>query len=480
MKKGLLLLLLPVLCLTGYAQDKWDLRRCVEYAIANNISVKQSDVQARLAALTLEQSKLAQLPTLGLNGSAGYSAGRNQDPTTYALITQGYVSNQYTLQAGINFFNFGSLRYNAQGNKYALDAANAGTDKLRNDVSLNVANAYLQFLLSYQTEKTAELQMNQSQQQLEITRKQVSAGTLPELNAAELESQVAQDSSAYVTAISNVQQMVLNLKAYMSIDAAAPFALDTPSVDKIPIETLAELQPEMVYSMALANQPQQKADAFQLQAAHKYVAANKSAMYPTFSLFGALGTSYTNQSVNINGYTLTPPPLNSPPVGTVKIGTTSYDVFSTAPSVNYIYDKPDYFNQLNQNFRQQAGLQVNVPILNGGTLKINYRRAQANLRNYELQQQLDNLTLKQNIYQAYNLAVAALQKFEANKKTVAATGRSYDYAQKRYKVGILNTIDLLTNQNNYYKAKIDLLYSQFDYVFKMKVVEFYKGLGIKL
>jgi outer membrane protein len=477
MKKGLLLLLLPVLGLKGYAQDKWDLRRCVEYAIANNISVKQSDVQARLAALTLEQSKLAQLPTLALNGSAGYSAGRNQDPTTYALITQGYLSNQYTLQAGINFFNFSSLRRNAQGNKYALDAANAGTDKLRNDVSLNVANAYLQFLLSYQTEKTAELQMTQSQTQLEITRKQVSAGTLPELNAAELESQVAQDSSAFVTAISNVTQAVLSLKAYMSIDAAAPFALDTPSVDKIPIESLAELQPEMVYSLALANQPQQKADAFQLLAGHKFVDANKAAMYPTFSMFGALGTSYLDKPApNITKVITTPPPQ----IGTVAVGANNYDVYSVLPGQIGIFDKPDYFSQLNQNFRQQIGLQVNVPILSGGTLKINYKRSKANLRNYELQQQLDNLTLKQNIYQAYNLAVAALQKFEANKKTVDATQRSYDYAQKRYKVGMLNTIDLLTNQNNYYKAKIDLLYSQFDYVFKMKVVEFYKGLGIKL
>ena len=478
MKKGLLLLLLPVLCLTGYAQDKWDLRRCVEYAIANNISVKQSDVQARLAALTLEQSKLTQLPTLGFSGAGGYSAGRNQDPTTYSLITQGYVFNQYTLQTNINFFNFNSLRYNTQGNKYALNAANAGTDKLRNDVSLNVANAYLQFLLSYQTSKTAELQMTQSQTQLEITRKQVSAGTLPELNAAELESQVAQDSSAYVTAISNVQQAVLSLKAYMSIDAAAPFALDTPSVDKIPIESLAELQPEMVYSLALANQPQQKADAFQLLAGRKFVDANKAAMYPTFSLFGSLGTNYTNQTTNFTGYTVGAP--SSEQIGTVQVGTTPYKVYSAVPTLSPNYDKPDYFNQLNQNFRQQVGLQVNVPILNGGTLKINYKRAKANLRNYELQQQLDNLTLKQNIYQAYNQAVAAFQKVEANKKTVDATQRSFDYAQKRYKVGMLNTIDLLTNQNNYYKAKIDLLYSQFDYVFKMKVVEFYKGMGIKL
>jgi outer membrane protein len=125
-------------------------------------------------------------------------------------------------------------------------------------------------------------------------------------------------------------------------------------------------------------------------------------------------------------------------------------------------------------------LGVNVPILNGGSLRVNYERSKWNYKNFELQQQSDNLTLKQNIYQAYNLATAALQKFEAQKKTLEATRKSFDFAQKRYNVGLLNTIDLLTNQNNFFKAQSDLLYDQFDYVFKMKVLEFYKGLGIKL
>jgi len=445
MKKLLPACLLPALLLShmSRAQDKWDLKRCVDYAVANNISVKQSDVQARLAALTLQQSKLVQLPTLSFNGNVGVNSGHSQDPTTFNLITESYLFNQYGMQAGINFFNFNSLKYNAQGNQFALAAANAATDKLRSDISLNVANAYLQFLLSYQQSKTAQVQLSQSQEQLEITRKQVAAGSLPELNAAELEAQLAQDSSAYITTVSNVQQAVLNLKAYMSIDAAATFKLDTPAVEKIPVESFAELQPDIVFSMALNNQPQQRADSFQILAAKRFVDANGAARYPTFSLFGSMNTTYTNQT----GFGLT---------------------------------KQPYFDQLNTNFRQSAGLSVNVPILNGGGLRINYERSKVNLQNYKLQQELDNLTLKQNIYQAYNLAVAAYQKFEANKRTVEATQRSYDYAQKRYKVGMLNTIDLLTNQNNSYKAKIDLLYSQFDYVFKMKVLEFYKGLGIKL
>ena len=479
MKKLLLVWLLPQLLLThmSQAQDRWDLKRCVEYAVANNISVKQSDVQARLAALTLQQSKLQQIPTLSLNGNVGYSAGRNQDPNNFSLTTQGYVFNQYSLQSSVNFFNFNSLRYNTQGNRYALDAANAYTDKLRNDIALNVANAYLTFLLNNETAKAAEVKLKQSQAQLENTRKQVMAGTLPELNAAELESQVAQDSSSYVTALSNIETAILSVKAYMSLDAGTPFLLDTPPVEKIPLDSLVDLQPETVYALALSNQPQQKSDEYYIKSATKFVAATRAAMLPTFSLFGSLGTTFTDQTLQVESTTQ----ITTLPIGKVNVAGTDYTVFSNqTPFLNPNYGKQPYFSQLNQAFRQQIGLQVNVPILNGGSQRIGYAKSKENLRNYQLQQQLDNLTLKQNIYQAYNLASAARQKFEANKKTLSATQRSYDYAQKRYKVGMLNTIDLITNQNNYFNAQIDLLFSQVDYTFKMKVLEFYKGQGIKL
>jgi outer membrane protein len=150
------------------------------------------------------------------------------------------------------------------------------------------------------------------------------------------------------------------------------------------------------------------------------------------------------------------------------------DVYEQATVV-----KP-YFSQLNQTFQQFVGLNISVPILNGGQLRTNYYKSRLNLRNQELQRDQDNLTLKQNIYQAYTAAITALQKFEANKISVTATQKSYEYAQKRYAIGMLNTIDLLTNQNNFFNARINLLSSQYDYVFKMKVLEFYKGLGIKL
>ena len=452
--------------------NKWDLRRCVDYAVANNISVKQADVQARISELTYKQSKLAQIPTLAFSGNEGYNSGRHQDPTTFSLITTNYFSGSYQLQSGVNVFNFFNQRNIIAGNEFSYLAANANTEKLRNDISLNVANAYLQFLLTTETAKAAALQLSQSQAQLLNTQKQVNAGTLPELNAAELESQVAQDSSALVTAKANVEQAALTVKAYMSLDAAAPFVLDTPPVDKIPVEPIAELQPQNVYTLALQNQPLQKFDQLQIKASKKFSDASRSAMYPTFSMYGGLGSGYISEA-QVGDPSV--PPVNVP-FASVNVGGTNYTVYVPEGASK----SQGYFSQINQNFAEQVGISVSVPILNGGILKTNYQKSKLNIRNSELQLESDNLTLKQNIYQAYNAAVTAFQKFQANKITVDATKRSYDYAQKRYNVGLLNTIDLLTNQNNYFKATIDLLSSQFDYVFKMKVLEYYKGLGLKL
>jgi outer membrane protein len=475
---GLTFLIVQPYLTNAQTTDKWDLKRCVDYAVSNNISVKQADVQARISQLTYKQSKLAQIPTLAFSGNEGFNSGRHQDPTNFTLITTNYFSGNYQLQTGVNIFNFFNQKNIIAGNEFSYLAANANTEKLRNDISLNVANAYLQFLLTTETAKAAALQLSQSQAQLINTQKQVSAGTLPELNAAELESQVAQDSSALVTAKANVDQAALTVKAYMSLDAAAPFVLDTPPVEKIPVEPISELQPQNVYTLALQNQPLQKYDQLQIKASQKFSDASRSAMYPTISMYGGVGSGYISTAPEITGVTILPP--STTPVGTVQVQGSSYDVFSVIQGENPIYKNQGYFSQINQNFAEQVGVSINVPIFNGGVLKTNYQKSKLNVRNNELQLESDNLTLKQNIYQAYNAAITAFQKFQANKITVDATKRSYDYAQKRYNVGLLNTIDLLTNQNNYFKATIDLLSSQFDYVFKMKVLEFYKGLGLKL
>lgn len=478
MKKLLLLLSLSTLLnLTGYAQDKWDLMKCVQYALANNISIKQADVQARLSKLTLDQSRLSQLPSLSLNSNIGVSAGNTQNPSSFGLSSSSYFLNNYQVQSSASVFNFLSLRNAIEANRLSWQAALASSEKTKNDLSLNVANAYLQVLLAKEQSEASQLQLHLSQNQLEITRKQVRAGSLPELNAAELEAQAAQDSSTYIGSLGNIQQAILTLKAYMGLDASVPFEVYTPPVDDIPIEKLGDLQPEAVYSLALTNQPLQKYDALTIEANRHLVRANRGAMYPTFSLTGSLGANFTTLN-KVAAPGAIPVLVKTEPIAGLRTAVSNESILQDSYSI--ASKTKAYFSQLDQTFNQFVGLNISVPILNGGQLRTNYNKSKLNLHYQELQRDQDNLTLKQNIYQAYTAAITALQKFEANKISVTATQKSYDFAQKRYAVGMLNTIDLLTNQNNFFNARINLLSAQYDYVFKMKVLEFYKGLGIKL
>lgn len=136
--------------------------------------------------------------------------------------------------------------------------------------------------------------------------------------------------------------------------------------------------------------------------------------------------------------------------------------------------------QFSNNFGQQFGISISVPIFNGWQARANYERARWNVKNQEYQQELSKANLKQDIYQAYNAAIVALEKFTSSRAAMEAAQRSYDFSTKRFNVGMLSTLEQITNQNNLFKAKLQYVLNQFDYVFKMKVLEFYKGQGVKL
>ena len=474
-----LLALLTLISINSSAQDqsKWDLRRCIDYALANNISIKQTDLQARLSKLQLYQSKMGLYPSASFSGSTSYNSGRNQDPTTFSLITQSYLAANLQLQSSVEIFNWFSKRNSIAANVWDLQASLANSEKIRNDIALTIANVYLQVLLSKEQEKIAAVQLQQSQTQLTITRKRVNAGALPELNAAELEAQVARDSATYITAKGNTQQNILSLKAFMALDVAAPFEVNIPPVERIPVENIADLMPDAVYASAIANLPQQKANDFKIKAAESNLAAAKGNKYPTIAAFGSLGSGYANY-FNVTNYKRAFAPIGFK----TDVGGIFYDVYgpvaTTVPDGKIKSDA--FFSQLNKNFRQAVGLSVSVPIFNGASLRTAYERSRVNIENLQLQQQADNQKLKQDIYTAYNSAMVALEKFNAGKKTVEAAERTLAFAQKRYDVGMLGTLELITNQNNLFSAKLNYSASQYDYVFKMKVLEFYKGKGIKL
>jgi len=466
-----------LLSLTTSAQEKWDLRKIVDYAMSNNISVKQGEVQAAIAGLVHHQSRMSQFPVLSFGGNTSYNSGRNQDPTSFSLITQSFLNAGLQLQSSADIFNWFSKRNSILANEWDFQAAKASADKLRNDIALTVANNYLQILLSKEQENIARVQLKQTQAQLNYTRKLVNAGSLPELNAAELEAQEARDSANYISAMGAVAQNILVLKSNMNIDAAAPFDVDVPPIESIPVEKIADLQPDAVFALAMKNLPQQRLNEFRLKAAQKRAEAAKGDMYPSITAFGGLNSNFINRKTPIFLPTGTfSSTLLSPQI---DIGGTIYKVNN--PNFAIVGERgTSFFTQLSNNFRQQVGIGLSVPIFNGAQLKTNYRRSLYDIKSAELQQFAENQQIKQDIYQAYNAATVALEKFNASEKSVSASQRTYDFAQKRYEVGMLSTFELITNQNNLFRAKLENVLNQFDFVFKMKVLEFYRGQGLKL
>lgn len=458
----------------SFAQEKWSLLKCVEYAREHNISVKQTDLQARLSALIVKENKATQIPTLGVGLNSEYRRGLTDNPTTGVLQNSDYLSAGVGLQTGVTLFNWFSTRNTIKASQLTLQADNEQTNKIKDDISLNVANAYLQILLSREQANVARTQVALSQSQLENTRKQVNAGKLPELNSAQLEAQVARDSSALITAESNAALALLMMKALLALDAAMPFDVETPPVDMIPIEPLAELQPESVYALALANLAQQKVNSLRLSAAQKSVMAARGRMFPTISASGSIGSNY----VNLKHPDYIIGPLKS--TGALaNVSGTYYDVVAPSQVITGESVLP-FGKQIHNNFGQTVGLSLNVPLFNGLVARTNWERAKLNVIQYELTKQQGDIQLKQDIYTAYTNAVAAVEKFNAGKKTVQTAQRVYDFAQKRYDVGLLSTFELISSQNELERAKIDMLYSQYDYIFKMKLLEYYKGQGLKL
>jgi outer membrane protein len=459
------------------AQQKWNLKTIVDYAMANNINVKLTDVQAKVAAINYNQSKLSQYPNANFSTSTSINSGNNQDPTTFSRITQTYLNAGFQLQTSADIFNFYSKRNTIAANEWELKAAGAATDKVKNDIALSAANAYLQILLSKAQEEITAVQIKQTQDQLTNTRKQVNAGALPELNATQLEAQLAQDSVNYISAKGNTTLAILTLKANLNIDAGAPFEVETPPVDKIPVEAIASLQPDYVYDLAMKNMPQQKFNDFKMKAAEKNVAVAKAGMYPSVSVFGSLGSNYNNQSRTVTGFNQ----INGVDSSSkVQVGTQVLRV-GTPFSIDIPnYKKSGFGNQLGDNFRQSVGISITVPIFSGGSAKSNYQRSKLNIETITLQKERDNQQLKQDIYQAYNAALIAYEKFNASKKSVDINELNLTYATKRFNVGMLGTFDLITTQNNLLRAKLQYTQNQFDYVFKMKVLEFYKGMGLRL
>lgn len=473
MTRPFLVLLILIISSHIHAQQKWTLKQCVDYAVANNVSVKLADVQSRLSKVTAKQSSQSRVPTLtgGINSS--YQHGLNENPTTGTLESSSFISGNMFVQSTYNIFNWNARKNTIVANNLFAKADEIGVDKARNDIALAVANAYLQVMLRREQARISEVQMNQSKSQLSFTRKLVRAGSVPELNSIQYETQVAKDSSSYLQANALAEQALINLRAYMNYDFSLPFDVETPAVEDIAIDNLSDLQPQDVYNIATSTQPLQRMYKLRMEAQQYEIKAARGLMYPSLNAFANLNTRAINSKRPILTYSL------DTTSAFVAIGGNQYKVLAPSAQIAGETGTP-FFNQVKNNFGQSVGLSLNFSVFNNYVNRAQWERAKITLNQLQQQNEQELVTLRTNIYNAYLDASSAMQKYNASKRTVEYSQRAFDMAKKRYDIGLLGTLDFIITQNNLYLAQIDAISSHYDYVFKMKVLEFYRGQGIKL
>ena len=457
------------------AGNVWTLQGCVQFAIDHNISIKQDSITAKGSRYSLLQSQLAQLPTVSATGSYGRSFGRSINPTTNQFVEGDYNFLSASGNANVLLFGWLQVRNTIARNKYNLEASLADLDQLKDDISLNVANSFLVALLAKEQINISKNQVDVSLAQLSQTKSFADAGRLPELNVAQLESQVATDSANLINSIASYNSSILDLKALLNIDLATPFEIKVPDVEVGEELMVSAMQPEDIFDKARTHFGSVKGSKLRVSAAEKNLDAAKGGLYPQLSVGYQAGTNY---ATNYQNYTYQ---AGSPEISGVAYDSLNHHpLYVYSPTVITTTSTVPFGSQFQNNFRQSLAASLNVPIFNGWQSQYAVRQAKLNLASQQLNEYNAELTLKQNVYKAHNNAINSIQKYQAAKRAEAAASRAMDFAKKRYDLGLTSTVDLLVTQNTQFNAASNLVIAKYDLIFKLKVIDYYLGKEIKL
>lgn len=470
-------LISPVVLLLAFApalsgQQAWSLQECVDYATRNNLSIKQAQAQIRGAELTLKQSRFSRLPSLNSTVSGGTQFGRTIDPTTNSFDNRQIGFNSYGLNFGVTAFAGNRINNSIRQGQLELTASKLDAAQIGNDISLNVATAYLNVLLSEEQLELARQRIGQSRFQLEQTEKLINAGARAANERLNALSQVALDEQALIQAENALELNYVTLKQLLQLDLSLEFKIQKPEIT-IPADANPDgFAPLEVFSAALSRQPNIQAGDKRMESAVTGVQIAKAAYLPTLNFFGGMTTNFSSASRKVDGY------LTQNFKQTVLLNGQQV-VFEVPQQVPLLSENP-YFNQLNQNFGQNLGVSMSIPIYNNHRNRVNVERAQLNVINREIVNEQLRQQLKTSIDRAIADARAAKRSYDAATTAVEASSASFRNAQTRYDVGAVNALELQTARNAMEQAKIDLVRARYQYIFNLKLVEFYQGKPLTL
>ena len=449
------------------AQQAWTLQQCIDYALSHNISVKQSELNSEASKESYQQSIAGFFPSINGNAGHNYYFGRSIDPTTNQYTTSEVRSNNFSLSGSLPLFEGFQLQNSLKQSKLNYRSSQYDLEKIKNDISLSVVTYYLQVLYNRELLKSTQEQVNASAQQRDRTKRMYELGSVSKGNLLDLEAQYSSDEVRLVNAQSQLDQSILSLTQLLELDSVKDFTIVQPVVE-VPSLAVQQADLNTIYSTALMNQPDIKSYEYRVMSAEKSLSIARGGRYPRLSLGGSLSTNYSTAQVRPVKYIYGDPQA---------IGQTSaFDtVFSLLPSVRVITENKPFKDQFDDNLSKSIGFNLSIPIFNGWSTKTNIAHSRINLQQSKLTLQSTKKTLYKSVQQAIADANAAFKKYEATDKSVQALQEAFNYNDQKYNLGLISTYDYILSKNNLTKSRADLLQAKYDYIFRIKILDFYQG-----
>lgn len=469
MKNKIIFIFLFVLPgLLSYSQEPWTLSDCIKYAHTNNIQIKRTQLQADLAKVDLLQSKTNILPDLNGNINRTYSFGRQVDPFTNEFILDNSVSDNYSLTTTMSLFNGLQNYNNIRSNQFASMAAIQNVEKEKVEKTFEISSAYLAILYQQELLEVAKNQRGVTELQVERTQKLVDAGSVAKGDLLEIQAQLANENLNVTNSQNDLQLSILNLVQILDLDSTGGFSIVVP--DTIDPEKMF-IVPGVseVYNEALEYMPHIKYADYQLKSAEKDLLVQKGRRSPMIYMRASVYTGYSDQRLLLddgNSY--------ERQIGYVQ-GTDQAVVTQDYGTVEY-----PYADQFNDNIAQSLSVGISIPILNRWEVNNGISRARIQVEDskYELDQVKQQLY--KNIQQAHNDAVSAREKYISAKEAVNSYRESFHYTEQKFNVGIVNSVEYNIAKNNFIKAESELLQAKYEYIFALKILDFYRGIPIEL
>lgn len=458
--------------LSAQAQaKKWTLQECVEYAMKNNISIKQADLDNRAAAIDKKDAFGNFLPSINAGASHSWNIGLNQNITTGLLENQTTQFTSADLSAGINIYNGLQNQNKLRRAKLSIIAAQYQLSKMKDDVSLNIANAFLQILFNKENLKVQKEQLAANERQEQRTTELVNAGSVPRGDLMDMKATVAGSNTAVINAENALLISKLSLAQLLQLEDFQTFDIADDDYDAKDSTTMNE-SPNAIFEKAKEVRVELKIAKANLDIAERDVKIAKGTLYPSLRGFYSFSTraAYADQVVGIV------------PSGTSVIGT----VEGTGQNVlqqNFlpVLGSPNpVFDQFSDNKGHSFGFQLNVPILNGFSSRNAVERSKVGLERYKIAYSQAELDLERNVYIAFTDAKGAMKAYESAAIALEAREQAFNYSKEKYAVGMMNAFDFNQSQTLYVNAQSELLRTKYDYIFKVKLLEFYFGIPITL